>query len=447
MPLSPDSSIDTALPRNWLWIIASILTVIVLAVGLRYGTRILSFGPTFDERFTIVPIGDLITQGWSIKTAIDFEETKGPTLIWSYALMSKLIGRELNDLRLISIIWICLSIWPLLQIAWWCGLRRWKLWLAALLYLLLPYNLVLGELVMSEPLFMLNALLLMLAFMWGLDIDGGRGHPVAGPVLFAVLLSMALHNRVHAVAFAGAACMIALERDGLRSWPWWTACLIGGVSRVPLWMHWGGLVSPAYQSMHGLGFSPQSMTYLAAALAPWTGLLLWPALMRRDIRAGARWLVAAGAMVGLVLAWLAPVDYRQTLPFDEVENARFLGLTATGVRMISADPVMQRVLTTILAMVGMASLGALGTLAWSESIASARGLAHRFTLWSLLCGCWLYALTAGFVFDRYLLPWAALISIIWVLQLPRALLAAQAIVLLSFAAWLTKQWLMTPMAS
>lgn len=419
----------------------------MLAAGLRYGTRILSFDPTFDERFTIVPIGDLITQGWSVKTAIDFQETKGPTLIWSYALMAKLIGRELNDLRLISVIWLCLSIWPLLQIAWWCGLRGGKLWLAAVLYVLLPYNLVLGELVMSEPLFMFNALLLALVFMWGLDIDGGRGHRVTGPILFAVLLSIALHNRVHAVAFAGAACLIALERNGVRSWPWWLACIFAGASRIPLWTHWGGLVSPAYQTMHGLGFALDSMTYLAAALVPWTGLLLWPALMRRGIRLRVRGLVAVAAMTGLALAWFAPVDYQQTLPFEDLEISRFLGLTATGIRTISADPMMQRVLTTILAVVGMASLGALGTLAWSESIASGRGLAQRFTFWSLLCGCGLYVLTAGFVFDRYLLPWAALISIIWVQQLPRGLLAAQAIALLGFVAWMAKQWLMTPPAA
>jgi len=80
---------------------------------------------------------------------------------------------------------------------------------------------------------------------------GGEEH--LGEFEHLVLLAILLHNRIHAVAFAGAICLTAFGRDRLRSWPWWLACVLAGICRLPLWMRWGGLVSPEYQSMHGLG--------------------------------------------------------------------------------------------------------------------------------------------------------------------------------------------------
>jgi hypothetical protein len=424
------------------WTLLAIMAVLLaVSFALRLGTRILSIDLTFDETYIIKPIDDILTEGWSMRTAVDFEETKGPTLIWSYALLGELFGTSLNQLRLISVLMFCASLWPFLRIARRCGLHGAGLWAAAGMYALLPYNLVLAQLLMSEPLFMLNTLLLLLSFMWGFGGSRDTERRVLGPVLFGVLLSLALHNRVHAVAFAGAACLIAAERDGRRSWPWWLACVVAGISRIPLWLRWGGLVSPMHQSMHSLGFSLDSLTYLGAALVPWTGLLLWQALADPAARRRT-WMIAVGALVGFAIALVAPVNFTHALPFQDTSILRYLGMLGSAVRWIG-DTETQRLVMIGLTTFGMASLGALATLSWRDPVADPRGVANRLVFWSLCCGWGLYALTSAFVFDRYLLPWAALLPIVWVLHLPRWLLCMQALLFIAIDGWLIRQWLMT----
>ena len=68
----------------------------------------------------------------------------------------------------------------------------------------------------------------MLVVAWGMGDHERKGHPVAGPVLYALLLAVLLHSRIHAVAWAGAACLAAWQLRGIRSWPWWVASIIAG---------------------------------------------------------------------------------------------------------------------------------------------------------------------------------------------------------------------------
>ena len=69
--------------RNWAML--SLVFIVVFAFTLRWGTNIMERGPIFDERWITRPIADLIRNGWSVERAIDFQETKGPALIWPYA--------------------------------------------------------------------------------------------------------------------------------------------------------------------------------------------------------------------------------------------------------------------------------------------------------------------------------------------------------------------------
>ncbi|MHC4108416.1 MAG: hypothetical protein ACYSTY_10065 [Planctomycetota bacterium] len=214
----------------------------------------------------------LIDESWSVENAIDFEETKGPALIWTYALVGELVGSELNRLRLVSVAFFVLGSVPLLLIGRACGVAGPWLLIVAALYVLLPHNAVLGQLLMSEPVFVFGSLWLMWIFVRGFGASAASERRVIGPVAFGAILAILLHNRVHAAAFGAAAVLVAWERDGRRSWPWWAACAAAGLVRVPLWIRWGGLVSPEYQSMHGLGFSPASLTYLGGCRGralPW----------------------------------------------------------------------------------------------------------------------------------------------------------------------------------
>ena len=63
----------------------------------------MSKGPVYDEQYITEPIHQLINDGGSVETAIDFEETKGPAMIWPYAFFGKMFGGTLNDLRLVSV--------------------------------------------------------------------------------------------------------------------------------------------------------------------------------------------------------------------------------------------------------------------------------------------------------------------------------------------------------
>ena len=419
---------------RWLW--AAVLLVAAVALGLRYGTNVLDKGDVFDEDFNVLPIADLLVRGWSVETAIDFVETKGPAFVWVYALGAELIGSTLNDLRVISVLFFVGGMVPLGLIARACGLGGREQLLVAVFYLLLPHNAALGQLLMSEPSFIFGALWLMWAFLWGFGSSRETQRTVLGPIVFGVILAALLHHRIHAVAFAGAAALTALERDRLRSWPWWLACAAAGLSRVPLWVRWEGLVAPEYQSMHGLGLGPDGLTYLAAALVPFVVVFLWPALVDPGCR---RWrrLVWWGAGIGVALILVAQPDLSETLPFpggpDEV--LRFNGRVTRSIHLLTGSAALRALLLAALAVVGAASMGGLAAVSWQRAPGDRVSVVVRLLFWTLVTGCGLYALTRAMTFDRYLTAWAILLPVVWVATLPRKLQAVQAVILFVFFAW------------
>ncbi len=102
------------LPSNdsRLWTIGSVLLVLAVALVLRYSTNILDEGPVFDEHFSLGTMQTLLLSGWSVETAIDFKETKGPAYIWAYAAAGMFVGSELNALRLVSNLFFVLGVVP-----------------------------------------------------------------------------------------------------------------------------------------------------------------------------------------------------------------------------------------------------------------------------------------------------------------------------------------------
>jgi hypothetical protein len=408
--------------------------VIAAAIALRLGTSIRDKSFVWDEQYITGPILDLLMHGWSFHTAIDFHETKGPALIWTYALLAEFVGAELNSLRLISVMFFCAGAVPLLVIARRCGAQGLTLAAIALLYLLIPYHAVLGQLLMSEPSFVFGGLCLMLVFMWGFGASTATGgqHRIAGPVMFGIILAILLHNRLHAAAFAAAAVLVAFERDRWRSWPWWLACALAGLARLPLWIRWGGPVSPEFQHMHQLGLRLEALTYLAAALVPYTTLFIWPALSRPDIRRR-WWLIALGVSVGFALTLIAPARLDQELTVrlngSEYTVPVYQGVIATFIRSRTDSQALQSMLVGVLAMIGLGSLGALAALALGKPFDDHRSIVLRLQFWTWLTGWAMYGLTAGYVFDRFLTSWAILMPLTWVLALPRWLAWLQSIAL------------------
>lgn len=436
--------------------LALALTV-AIALGLRCGTNVLKKPAIFDEPYIAAPVFDLLQQGWSVRTAIDFQETKGPGLIWPYAAIGEAVGSRLNDLRLISAAFFALGVVPLLAIARRCGVRGAGLIVVAALYALLPYHAVLGQMMMSEPSFVALSLAACWLFFAGQPRERTgdgiassqqprrlREHSVAriaATAAFAIVLCILLHNRVHALALAAGVCLTAWQAAGLRgAMPWALACVIAGLSRIPLWLRWGGLVSPRFQDVHGLGVSIAGQTYLLAAFAPLVAIFIWPAMAREDCRTR-RWMVILGGLVGLALSLLAMPELGQTMRFEDLVVSQYAGIIATAVRSMSDQIVVQSMALGVLAIVGGAGLGALGALAWSLSPSSATGLAGHLQFWTLVTGLGMYAASATPVYDRYPLAWSMLLPIVWLAFLPRWLLVVQTLGLGAIAGFLIARWL------
>jgi len=462
------------------WGLASILFMLVGAFGVGWGTDIGQRGPMFDERWITRPIAELIRAGWSVDTAIDFQETKGPALIWPYAFVGGLLVEDpaevsttaappggrggdmpaeivwyspepggadpappnmLMTLRLVSTLCFVLSVIPLLVVAWWCGIRGPPLMLAAVFFALLPHEVVFGQLVMGEASFMLLELLLVLVVAWGFGTGTRTAHRVAGPVLYGVVLAVMLHSRPHAAAWAAGVCLASSGRESWRSWPWWVASLIGGLLRLPLWARWGGLVSSDFQNLHGLGLRLESLTYLSAAMTLMLGVFLLAALLDPAWRSIRRWALVGGS-IGLLLGIVAPVmpalpgDLDLTLQLD-----RYQGFAATLARSIAGEGAGSVVLA-VLAACGAGGLASLLGQAFRQPARSTLGLLLRVQGWTLLAGVLMYTLTRGFVFDRYLLAWAAVLPIAWTVLLPKWLRIVQAALLTLVACWMVRTWLL-----
>ena len=414
------------------WIFGSVLLVAVVLFGLRWSTGILSKGPAFDEKYITIPMQNIMTDGWSVDSAIDFEETKGPALIWPYAFFGKMLGGTLNDLRLVSVWCSIIGLAILSWIAVQCSVYRKNIYIVAIGWLLLPYNIVFSELVMGEISFLLLSLLAVASFIWGLQEHSPKSRRLLAPALYCIAIAFALHSRIHVVALAGGVCFTAFALQGKRSWPWWVASVIAGLLRIPLWMRWGGLVSPEYQSLHGLGLRLESLSYLAAALVPFVGVF---AIEGWRVAKSKKCIVVA-FILGVLLVYIAMPNLLVPDVIDyNTPNDRFQGIASSIAKRISDVSGVQQAVLAVLSGIGLAGLAGLWLCREKAK------LVGSITFWALTFGWLLYALTRGFVFDRFLLTWAFLLPIVWVRALPKWLLLLQYATLTFIAAWLAATWL------
>jgi hypothetical protein len=95
----------------------------------------------------------------------------------------------------------------------------------------------------------------------------------------------------------------------------------------------------------------------------------------------------------------------------------------------------------LMAVVGLGGLGALLAASLERPARTVAGLVLQIQSFVITCGWLMYAITRGFVFDRYLLTWLVVMPIAWVLLLPRVLVAIQIVPLLGALAWFIYTWL------
>lgn len=395
----------------------------------------------WDEDYALPIIERLWRTEWWVRAMLDYDDTKGPVFFWLYAAFGECFGRSAGTLRWLSI--LATAAWA----ATLCGLLDprertiGRLALVLLLALTLPYAMVMSQLVMSEPTFLLGCAAMAAVGVRALGRDEARRRLVQGPILFGLLLVLLLHHRIHVVALAGAIVLAALWRDRGRSWPWIAALLLAGLSRVPLWLRWGGLVGESFQHRYSVGLRLDSLAYLLAALAPTIGLALVVLAWRWRTLGASAWRFTAGAgAVGAALALLAPPAIS-----GDVQDLRFAGPVATVLRPLADSPVLFRAAMTALAALGAMSLAAVMWLAWrGEADAgdsapephdrSRRLLGTRLAALTILLGWLLSALAGGDVYDRYLLAFTFLWPLWCVRLMPPPLLAAQLIWQASFTA-------------
>ena len=398
------------------------------------GTSILNKDVVFDEQYITVPMFNLIEEGWSIDTAIDFEETKGPALIWPYAFVGEIFGGTLNDLRLVSVLASIASLFLLLLIAVREKCSPKSLFIVGLGWLLLPYNIVFSEIVMGEVSFVFFSLVAVYGYYIGSTQLKGEGKWL-GMFCYGIALCVALHSRIHVVAIAGAICLHAFSKNGFRSLPWWYITLAAGLLRIPLWMRWGGLVSPEYQSLHGLGFRLQGTAYLLAAMLPLTGIFAIEAWRKIRSKAG----LLASFAFGFLLMLIAQPDLNipDVIQFD-LPNERFQGIVATAVQLFSSHAFIQHLFLAMCAGIGSSGLFGL----WKLTTTEGDSIACELTVIALTLGCGLYLFTRGFVFDRFLYTWAFLLPIVWVKRLSPTALLLQFVLLAVIAGRLVAVWLL-----
>jgi hypothetical protein len=415
--------------------------VVVLAiVGLlvRQLTGAGGAPPIWDEPVMKPVIDAILLDGWTVRTMIDYEDTKGPAFFWLYAATAELIGGDLGRLRAVSLLLFVLTGAALGPLMAWCGLRAPQVVLASLLFAMLPYNALLGQLFMSEPSFVLGSVLLCWAFTRAFGREESEERRVLGPIVCGVLLAVLLHHRPHAAALAAGIAGVSLLRDGMRSWPWWLACALAGASRVPLLLRWDGLVSPTYQYSAGLGFRIDSLAYLAMAILPCTAVFLYAALAGGTRRAP--WpLLAAAAAAGGLLGWLRPPDLAAVT--QEKDLPLYLGAVATALRPSFESPSLYVPVVAALVAMSFASMAALAWLALMRPRDGTDAVTGQLAAITLIAGWGLYAFTSGCVFDRYILPYLVLLPVLWVTRLPLWLTAAQLAALVVFAAVHAGRWL------
>ena len=198
--------------------------------------------------------------------------------------------------------------------------------LLALGWLLLPYNVVFSEIVMGESSFLLLSLLCVAIFIWSFDDNATPARKSIAPALYCIALAIALHSRIHIVAVAGGICIAAWSLQGKSSWPWWVASVVAGLLRIPLWHHWGGLVSPDYQSLHGLGIRSESLAYLAAAMVPFLGVFAietW-----RIVKTRTSLVISFIVGFGICVTAMPDLSIPEAIDFT-TENDRFQGIAST----------------------------------------------------------------------------------------------------------------------
>ncbi len=399
------------------WACLTVLIVVRLVTGAGAAPI------TWDEKYALPIIERIWRTEWWSSALLDYDDTKGPAFFWLYAAAGEFFGRSVAVLRAVSL--VCTALWAATLVGL-LGLRERtaaRFTLVMGLALMLPYALVMSQLVMSEPSFLLGCAIMAAAAVGSLGSERPRLQRLDGPIIFGILFAVLLHHRIHVVALAGGIVLIAAQRQRWRSWPWLVAGLLAGLSRLPLYLRWGGLVGESFQHRYSIGLRLDSLAYLSAALLPTIGLALVAAgLRRRELGRQTIGLIVLCGAAGAGLVAIAPPAIS-----SDPQALNFAGPVATLLRPIADAPMLLAGVLAALSALGAMSLASLAALTAEHARDAEKRvqIGSWLALLTIVLGWLLSALAAGDVYDRYLLGFTFLWPVLCVRVLPRPLVIVQ----------------------
>ncbi len=379
----------------------------------------------WDEKYVKPVLDAIFASQWSLHSLVDYDDTKGPVFFWLYAAFGELVGRDLRSLRWLSI--LCTALWAASLGTLLSRDERRPGQLAAVmgLALTLPYSLVMSQLVMSEPSFLLGCVIMAMLAVRSLGCERIRVRQLNGPIMFGLLFAILLHHRIHVVALAGAIVLLAAHRDRWKSWPWFAAGLAAGLSRLPLYLRWGGLVGESFQHRYSVGLRLDSLVYLSAALLPTIGLTLIVAwIRRRQLGRQALGAIVIAGGFGAGLAAMAPPALS-----SDPQALNFAGPIASLLRPVAGSPMLLNGLFAMLSALGVMSMAAMVALTWRRGYEASPIV--RYGSWlaclTIIFGWLLSAFAGGDVYDRYLIAFTFLWPVLCLRLFPRPLALMQII--------------------
>lgn len=454
-------------------VVGGLLVVLIPLIFLHWFAGISALPYMWDEDEMYPIVQQIIEEDWSRASALDYQDTKGPSFFWTYAIVGQLCGSSLPDLRWYTLICTTIAAIPVSVLARMAGLRFAQILAVAALFVLLPYNLVLSQLFMSEPSFILGSLAAALTFVWSVDHPSVTIRRFVGPALYSLLLLALIHHRAHAVALAGAVCLLALRGGWRFALPWLVSVCAACLLRLPLFFVWGGLVGEEYQARYGIGLRFDSLVYLAIAALPCTFVFplaqmerLWLEHRRWRVQpiawnhspARAGWSILVwSAIVGAVAGASALPDLPLYFGASAVGgDGNFQGPIATALRPLQDwSPPLYLLTTVAVSALGVMGMTSMLTTAYEKphstigfadsgvvnrsSVALDATIARLAAL-SLFSGWVLSALSKGDIFDRYLLAYLPLLPLLWVMRLSVRWMSLQAAVLAVLAILLAREW-------
>lgn len=404
------------------WLICA-LGCLALLIAVRLTFDLGALPVKWDEKYVKPVLDAIFASRWSMPSLIDYDDTKGPVFFWLYAAFGEVFGRDPGSMRWLSI--ICTAMWAVALVGLLGREERRPSQLAAVmaLALTLPYAMVMSQLIMSEPSFLLGCAIMAVLAVRCLASERPRLRRIDGPIVFGILFAILLHHRIHVVALAGAIVLLAAQRDRWKSWPWFAAGLAAGLSRLPLYLRWGGLVGESFQHRYSVGLRLDSLVYLSAALLPTIGLVLLVGLMRRrELGRRTMGVIVIVGGFGAGLAAMAPPALS-----SDPQALNFAGPVASLLRPVADWPILLNGLFAALSALGAMCLACLVALTWrqTDGASSMVRLGSRLACLTIVFGWLLSAFAGGDVYDRYLIAFTFLWPVLCMRLFPWPLLMAQ----------------------